>query len=488
MDKFKQYRKLLDKVLFIGGNPRLASTRIRTIQIAQYLGCDFTINDYLDEKILEGKEIFILNKAFTVDRDMLRKRGIVIVDIIDPVGIPDAVDGYIFSSYFAQKNVILNKPSFVIHQHHMNFSNIPNKLKKNPTEVYFIGETHWYPEGLLPPHKAFLNMNGDNDKETEENIIKKYRESDVLLNFRNLNMNPDYINRHLVLNGGMKVINAMAYGIPSISSNEPVLHEVGEGCTIFSTFDKCEEDLNILLNDKKLYSSIRKKCLDRAEDFSIENISKKFIEMFLFFYEMDDCDKNKIGFVMPNQFEAFNGDFYVREEFLKLKKKFSINKVVETGTCLGSTTLWLSQNFDEVDTIEINPIFMEYANNRFKNNENIKTYLGDSGIVLKEILNKKYDKSIIFLDAHFTEENFPLEKELNSIIKAKIKPVIVIHDFFVPGQNKLGYDTWNKKKLEFKLVEKYLNKIYGKDKFEYYYNSNEKSVGAKRGLIYIHPK
>lgn len=77
------------------------------------------------------------------------------------------------------------------------------------------------------------------------------------------------------------------------------------------------------------------------------------------------------------------------------------------------------------------PIFQE-SNGKFK------LILGDSSIVISELIEKhKYEKMFFYLDAHFsggdtaksiTYGECPVEPELLSIEKCNIKPIIIIDD------------------------------------------------------------
>lgn len=186
--------------------------------------------------------------------------------------------------------------------------------------------------------------------------------------------------------------------------------------------------------------------------------------------------------LMPFQNEPFNGDRYIEQEFLKLKARFNIRNAVETGTCLGSTTIFLSNNFEKVYTIEISRSFLNIARQKFISHKNIEVFEGDSVEVLSNNLNHLNDQTIYFLDAHWLD-NCPLKNELCAI-KGR-KPVIVIHDFYVPGSS-LGYDSYNGQPFTFEWLKPQIDAIY--DGYEYYYNTDEKSEGAKRGVLYITPK
>ncbi len=187
--------------------------------------------------------------------------------------------------------------------------------------------------------------------------------------------------------------------------------------------------------------------------------------------------------LMPFQMESFNGDHFVREEFLKLKNEFDIKNVVETGTCFGSSTIFFTQNFENVHSIEINNDYLSVAKER---NPMANYYLGSSDQILPSILPTLNGKTIFFLDAHW-ENHCPLLNELSCIATMHNKPIIVIHDFYVPNTN-LGYDSYGGQVFNYEWIKPRLDTIYGIDGYNFYYNSDEKSTEVKRGLIYITPK
>lgn len=189
--------------------------------------------------------------------------------------------------------------------------------------------------------------------------------------------------------------------------------------------------------------------------------------------------------LMPFQDMPFNGDPYICREFLMLKREFDIKTAVETGTCLGYTTKWLSQNFEKVITIEVNREFMNYAYaGRLNNCNNVTCHVGDSSGELQNLIQNIDNKTIFFLDAHWGAVN-PVKAELQQIANAHITPVIAIHDFFVPFQEDYGYDLIDGKPMNYQTIQPFLYKIYGNN-YLYYYNYQV--GGAKRGVIYIYPK
>lgn len=191
--------------------------------------------------------------------------------------------------------------------------------------------------------------------------------------------------------------------------------------------------------------------------------------------------------LMPNQDKPFNNDYFVAEEFHKLKDKFKLDVAVELGTCVGGTTRWLAEVFDSVHTIEINGIFQDFAKQRCNRFTNISFYLGSTVDRLAEVLNKFCgNKTIIFIDSHW--ETLPIFDELKIIKASGLKPVIAIHDFLVPNEPKLGFDSYEGVDISFANIKSYIDDIYGEDGYEYHYNTDATSTEIKRGLIFIYPK
>lgn len=200
--------------------------------------------------------------------------------------------------------------------------------------------------------------------------------------------------------------------------------------------------------------------------------------------------------IMPHQDIAFNGDEFICEEFINLRDRFQINTAIETGSATGGTTNWLAGQFEKVHSIEINAGYLKIAKERCKVHTNITFYLGDSPTILAYQLNKIGNRTIYFLDAHWHEQ-CPLKSELAAIANAGLRPVIAIHDFFVPDESGLGCDSYNGQPFTFEWLKPSFDAIYNErriddkkvpDDYEYYYNSFEKSGGAHRGIIYILPK
>lgn len=193
--------------------------------------------------------------------------------------------------------------------------------------------------------------------------------------------------------------------------------------------------------------------------------------------------------LMPFQWEPFNGDTHLSAAIFRLFAKYRFPVALELGTCLGSSTIWMASVFEQVITSEINHEFAKIANERFteRNLENITLYAEDSRSALPVMLPTDVPV-LIFIDSHWGPSN-PLLQELDIIHHIGNKNVVlVIHDFKVPGHQQLGFDEYPQENIvyEWSWIESRIEKIYGKGKYRYHYNSQ--AVGAKRGVIFIEPK
>lgn len=185
--------------------------------------------------------------------------------------------------------------------------------------------------------------------------------------------------------------------------------------------------------------------------------------------------------------KGFEGDGFLRDMFKHICNNYSIKHIIETGTYHGYTTKHLSKMADKVDTVEVVEQNYLTAFAHLKKLKNVKCHLGSSEQVLESILPEMDEGLFLFLDAHWQQYN-PLIDELKVIASKKLKPIIAIHDFKVPNNPELGFDTYPKAGIvyEWDWIKESVESIYGKDGFTIAYN--DKSEGAKRGVIFIFPK
>jgi len=200
--------------------------------------------------------------------------------------------------------------------------------------------------------------------------------------------------------------------------------------------------------------------------------------------------------LMPAQEFPWNGDGYLAAEVLRLKAVHGLEVAIETGTCLGSTALWLAENFSLVDTCEINPEYYKIAAARLGCDTEMDC--GASGIepmvnienmdsqdALELFVQSTLCESVfVFLDAHWND-HCPLLEELEIIAELGAKPCIIIHDFHVPGTT-FGFDSMpDGTPFHLELVAPYMDRIYGEGGWKHNYPT--KVEGANRGWISVEP-
>lgn len=189
--------------------------------------------------------------------------------------------------------------------------------------------------------------------------------------------------------------------------------------------------------------------------------------------------------------KAFNGDTILYRHVLALKERYGLTSFVETGTYHGDTTASMADVFEKVFTCEINPDYQYIAKKRCAGRDNIVFASGSSPESLRLIGPETANKALFFLDAHWNAYN-PLLDELKVIAEMGVKPVIIIHDFYVPGkstndqQGPFGWDATNQgQRYDLEWILPSLKKIYDGYPFDYSYPTEVE--GAMRGYITITP-
>ncbi len=159
--------------------------------------------------------------------------------------------------------------------------------------------------------------------------------------------------------------------------------------------------------------------------------------------------------------QAFNGAPEMASFFSYLKKVYSIDAAVETGTCLGNTTACLSALFDTVFTIEIDEQRCQKTAHDLKELSNVYCLLGNSGKVLEDILPGLQARTVLFyLDAHW-DSYWPLRDELEQISKThKDNCVVVIDDCKVPGRKDIPFDKYGEHECSYEYVKNQLAKVF----------------------------
>jgi hypothetical protein len=134
---------------------------------------------------------------------------------------------------------------------------------------------------------------------------------------------------------------------------------------------------------------------------------------------------------------------------------------IETGSYEGNgIQLAINSGFKQIYSIELCPILFVACQKRFYNNPSVQVLLGDSSIVLKDLLNVFPDTSFTFwLDGHYSgpgtakgSKESPLMEELEMILsRSTTNDLIYIDDMRIYK----NYDSEINEENIIKLVKQY---------------------------------
>ena len=171
-------------------------------------------------------------------------------------------------------------------------------------------------------------------------------------------------------------------------------------------------------------------------------------------------------------------DRIATEQLIKLRDEFKIKTVVATGTFIGADVEMFAQNFEEVNTMDIEDKYLDIAQGRLLSYDNI-TFGHMASWEYIQLFIESYqvmgDSDIImfFLDAHFYDPDLAQKdrwvavKELQAL-KGFKNCVIVIHDFDCEGLGHLIYDGEH---FGWDVVGEHISKV--NPNFHYYTNTRE---------------
>jgi hypothetical protein len=271
----------LHQVLFVGGPPSLASVQIRCVQVAESLGCDYVLEKFGASDIPDEYAVFVCVKPGFWPREMdkLARRGLVVWDIIDKIPPSRQISHYLASTEVAKGIFSHLGPVTVIPHHHCNFSSVPNGTENRSPG--WIGNEHWLPK---IPRLAFDRYGVSNMG--REEVVAAHRKMGIGLNFRSrLPQVFEATQRkiahefHVAVNSGIKLINCIGFGIPSVSADEPAYEEIGPRCTITSSLRNCAKWVRALQHEEGLYTEFRRECLRTMATYHIDNIRKKYMAL-----------------------------------------------------------------------------------------------------------------------------------------------------------------------------------------------------------------
>jgi hypothetical protein len=181
----------------------------------------------------------------------------------------------------------------------------------------------------------------------------------------------------------------------------------------------------------------------------------------------------------------FNGQEARRGLVEEYFRRLPPSAVVETGTYLGATTLWLASHAAQVHTIEMHPRYYHGSRMRLRRYKNVAVYRGDSRTALRRFLHDPdFPRNNVFfyLDAHWYDD-LPLADELNLIHDGWTNWVAMVDDFAVPGDEGYEFDDYGPGR---RLSVEYLpGRVTETSEIFWPTAPSESETGAKRGTLIV---
>ena len=115
--------------------------------------------------------------------------------------------------------------------------------------------------------------------------------------------------------------------------------------------------------------------------------------------------------------------------------RFGPRVFVETGTFAGGMIDAVRSRFDRIVSIELDPAWHARAIERFRSDSRVTLLLGDSGVILPEVLAGLTQPALFWLDAHYSGPaaargalDSPIVRELEAIRAHRMSHVVLIDD------------------------------------------------------------
>lgn len=261
------------------GHLKRGSSRIRGEQISKYLGAKYNPDDGFEN------DVRIYVKPTPDMYPDIEAGGQIYVDILDSseaevewlknhpsidVIAPSETAYDYLVDVLGRKNIVL------IPQHHCNYERFQRKQNGHFTAGY-ISTPRELKKFLADIEQACRQAGVElkvlsyfNDRQEIQDF---YKNVDLQIIWRNQKFGPKE------LKNALKMANAGSFGIPSIAQPEIGYNEYKDYYVPINSFEEMAQALNDFKENTGLYQRYSKKNLQKAEEYHIEHIAKKYREL-----------------------------------------------------------------------------------------------------------------------------------------------------------------------------------------------------------------
>jgi len=212
-----------------------------------------------------------------------------------------------------------------------------------------------------------------------------------------------------------------------------------------------------------------------------------------------------------NEKGAFNKNMNMAVRYLRIRDKYDIKTIVETGTNHGRSTEFFVNAFEKVYTVDILEEYVIQAKEKFKNHHNIECICGNSKYVLNRVCNQidKSETVMFFLDAHgnyikdviarglredtgendaifpagFNTDVLPVKQEIETIAKYfKDKCIIIVDDVYNPEKDS-AFLKIDSVRLDYSYLKDAVDGCYTSYKYEYLWGNYLHPAWPKSALL-----
>jgi len=261
------------------GHLQRVSSIIRGYQVAEFLGAKINPREGFEN------DVCIYVKPRSVAEDQYKFSGKPYLDICDAYYLYDICRKFphltVISAsdwnYQMLKKVLPNKV-VNIYEHHCNFERA-RRVRQGIKTVGCIGGAGVF-KYLPSDLKSKLAEKGIelvtfSNFQTRQDIVNFYLGVDVQIIWRPF---ADYKQEGVLMNP-LKLVNASAFGVPTIALDEPTFKQL-DGCYLpVVNLDEFMERLDSLIKSPSLYNEYSERCLAESEKYHIENIAKLYRQL-----------------------------------------------------------------------------------------------------------------------------------------------------------------------------------------------------------------